>query len=100
MQRVRKAQGGCLSFKCPGCGFFHVIRVEGTGPGPLWSWNGNIENPTITPSILATYPWGDPPVQKTCHSFITDGCIRFLLDSTHHLAGLTVQLPDVSSAES
>lgn len=32
-------------------------------------------------------------VGKVCHSFVTDGCIQYLGDCTHRLAGQTVDLP-------
>jgi len=105
---------GRASFQCPGCGTSHVLRVSGPLP---WNWNGSIESPTLTPSVLFTSGhyapgWKGPkcwctynaehPEEKDsfscvrCHSFITDGKIRFLPDSTHGLAGQTVDLPDWS----
>ena len=77
-----------------------------------WSWNGSLEAPTFQPSVLVTgYEMSDEayamiergespvggkyPGNKTCcHSFVTDGRIQFLSDSTHALAGQTVELPD------
>lgn len=39
-----------MLLKCPGCG-----RASGMDfkprPSPSWKWNGNRENPTLTPSI-------------------------------------------------
>jgi hypothetical protein len=51
-----------------------------------------MDRPTFTPSIRVTIyrPTGD----RLCHSFVTDGYICFLPDSTHSLAGQTVPLPD------
>jgi len=100
-------------FWCPGCGIAHGIDSN-------WSFNGDLECPTISPSVLATgRQWvlddpsaelvfehvpGLPGVRRdarpghfaetVCHSFVTDGRIQFLADSTHHLAGETVDLPD------
>ena len=59
---------------------------------PCWSWNGDTEKPTLKPSILAQGYCYDTETDFRCHSFITDGKIRFLADSTHHLAGSTVDL--------
>lgn len=99
------SEDGSLSFKCPGCGYSHVIST-GSGPGPRWGWNGSVEAPTITPSILVRYDHWVPPatpenpkpgpqtqVKDVCHSFITDGRIQYLGDCTHHLAGQTVAIP-------
>ena len=43
----------------------------------------------FSPSVLVT----KPPTPYACHSFVTDGRIQFLTDSTHTLAGQTVPLP-------
>ncbi|MGE4274394.1 MAG: DUF6527 family protein [Desulfitobacterium sp.] len=77
---------------CPGCDGYHSICVDHGG----WTWNGNEENPTISPSILVRGVRGDDDQLKTlCHSFVRDGKIQFLSDSAHALAGQTVELPDI-----
>lgn len=84
-------------FDCPGCGALHAPVVkDGTGPrpagqGPVWGWNGSMDAPTFTPSLLVRWPGGRSEV---CHSFITDGQIQFLGDCTHALAGQTVPIPE------
>lgn len=94
-----------LMFWCPGCGTHHGPRVEGQGKG-CWTWNGDLVNPTISPSILVTgtvpitddeharIMRGEPfePLPLRCHSFVRDGQIQFLGDCTHKLAGQTVPL--------
>jgi len=91
-------------FHCPACGFCHGPRVEGPG---AWGWNGSLESPTFTPSLLVrgTVPMTDDEINRimageqiepkplVCHSFVTNGQIRFLADSTHALAGQTVDIP-------
>ncbi|WGL50632.1 DUF6527 family protein [Nocardioides sp. BP30] len=95
------AEGNRVLFWCPGCDEAHTI-AEGT-----WTWNGDLERPTFTPSVLVggvqwdsasgfhkpnhTAVAGESIV---CHSFVTDGQIHFLTDSTHGLAGQTVELPE------
>ena len=97
---LRSVEGGGLLFHCPGCHANHVVMV-GTGPGPRWGWNGDVEHPTFTPSVLVTYNGADagrdrgdghmaPPA--VCHSFVNEGRIQFLGDCTHALAGQTVDL--------
>lgn len=101
---------GTLLFVCPGCDEVHGIRVEGDH---AWTWNKSVELPTFTPSILVTQTLygpeklqfrqykGDYPCEATtavCHSFVTDGKIRFLDDCYHNLAGQTVDLPDWDTA--
>jgi len=38
-----------LTFFCPGCGDHHSIRTKGA---TAWGWNGDVEKPTFTPSVL------------------------------------------------
>lgn len=95
-------------FDCPGCGARH--KVDGR-----WSFNGDVDKPTFRPSFLASTGhyvnngakgncWCDyeertgeesPFECGRCHSFVTDGKIQFLNDSTHDLAGQTVELPEI-----
>lgn len=42
-----------LMFWCPGCDEAHGPIVERTAAArPLWTWNGDRERPTLSPSIL------------------------------------------------
>lgn len=69
-------------FLCP-------VRGKGKNQRPSWNWNGDTEKPTFTPSLLTT------DHNYRCHSFITDGKVRFLSDCSHEFAGQTVDLLDV-----
>lgn len=64
--------------------------------GPqAWSWNESTERPTFAPSILVhSHERYEAPPQPRCHSFVRNGTIEYLSDSTHTLAGKTVLLPD------
>lgn len=115
---LRSLQGGRVAFWCPGCHEAHQVGV-GQGPGPRWGYNGNPDAPTFTPSILVRGTRSDLTDEQidrifeehktldererllaerrratVCHSFVTDGRIRFLGDCTHDLAGQTVDLPE------
>lgn len=84
-------------FACPGCEESHFLTVapHQAPNGASWQFNGNLEKPTFQPSILSSIepsPGSDRP-KRVCHSFVTDGEIRFLSDCTHDLAGKTVELP-------
>ncbi|SDI54833.1 DUF6527 family protein [Pseudomonas abietaniphila] len=100
---------GSIWFFCPGCKGPHSIKVNSPNtPGPNWGYNGNPDSPTFTPSVLttgfehvteeehATLMAGGhvEPRPFVCHSFVTEGRIQYLSDSTHALAGQTVDLPD------
>lgn len=76
-------------FFCPACKYVHWFINSKGG----WIWNLDIEKPTITPSILT---W---TANSRCHSFITDGKIKFLNDCTHDMKGQTVDLPDFPGCE-
>lgn len=65
--------------------------VNSNPDGPRWTYNGDPIKPTFQPSIKVTYE--TPGATRICHSFVTDGRIQFLTDSTHALAGQTVDLP-------
>ncbi len=93
------------AFWCPGCDSAHVI---GVAPGQ-WSCDDDLERPTIQPSVLvySHRTFVDDALEgdellapdnirdtPQCHSFVTGGRIQFLADSTHSLAGLTVDLPE------
>jgi hypothetical protein len=109
-----------LVFWCPGCNRAHAVAVQRPAdqPGPTWGWNGNPHKPTFTPSIfvktvhhdMTDADWAaydaamaqgggseavlnDPRFKFWCHSFVADGRIQFLTDSSHALAGQTVNLP-------
>jgi hypothetical protein len=108
--KIRKTDDNRYLFYCEGCEMLH-------GPTDSWTFNGDFEKPTFSPSILvkgtemtekgtadyeawsaAGYPDrnGEPfeSVPTICHSFVTDGKIQFLNDCTHELAGQTVALKD------
>lgn len=86
MPKMVKLEGDTFThaFQCPGCGNLH-------GFDSRWTWNGDEEKPTISPSILVYQ--NDPT--KRCHSFVRDGMIQFLSDCGHALVGQTVPLEDI-----
>lgn len=101
MARIEKIDRGTetyVSFKCPGCKDDHTLPV--TGPR-AWGFNGSMDHPTLTPSILAKlHAFNEQTDQydkheTTCHSFVRDGRIEFLTDCTHALAGQTVDLAEI-----
>lgn len=84
---------GRYIFYCPGCKFCHAIDTDPSKP-KAWGFNGNMEKPTFTPSILVTYTTGAGEKEMICHSFIVDGVWQFLNDCTHELAGQNVPMVD------
>lgn len=74
-------------FYCPGCGSAHGF---GTAPGG-WQFDGNMEKPTVTPSLLTTNP-GRPDYR--CHLYLIAGQLHYLNDCSHSLVGQVVDLPE------
>ena len=108
---LRNGVDNRLLWHCPGCGCPHVIKHTSSNDGyPVWGWNGNVDKPTFTPSVLVSWrvPSKNPDelddptkdVSKICHSYVVDGDMVFLTDCTHALAGQTVKIPDWPSPES
>lgn len=82
---------GRYVFFCPGCKANHIINTNPENNPYVHVLTGTLSRPTIRASVLSK---GDKQVGKPhCHSFVTDGKIRFLNDCTHELAGKTVNLP-------
>jgi hypothetical protein len=92
--KLRSVNGGFAHW-CPGCRRMHVIP-HGNAKGPQWTFNGDVNRPTFSPSVKLD--WGDVP-PKVCHYFLTDGMLQFCGDSYHHLAGQTVELPNLPEAQ-
>lgn len=90
MKRAELATDRTLMFWCPGCDEAHGVSID------KWAWNGSLEAPTISPSIVIgrkTWLKGFEEQLVKCHSYVRDGRIEFLSDCTHALAGTTVDLP-------
>ena len=88
-----------IAFVCPGCiemiggTGLHLLPVNTGGvKTPQWDFDGNIESPTLSPSILT---YGRSGTDDRCHSFIRNGVIEYLGDSTHSLAGQHITLPEL-----
>jgi len=79
---------------------------EGTNS---WTWNGDIEKPTLRPSILTkkvrdmtNEEYAKAMAGETldidwiiCHTWVNDGKVQFLDDCSHELAGSVVDLLDI-----
>lgn len=68
-------------FWCPGCKKLHPYLA------PRWTFNGNIEKPTFTPSLKM--------LDSGCHLFVTDGKIQYCPDSPHEFAGKTIDMVEI-----
>lgn len=84
---------------CPGCKRIHVIPVRGQSGEPKWSFNGNMDSPSFSPSvrIFVTRPNGGQ--ETLCHYFITGGVIDYCPDSPHKYGGQKIPLVDCPETE-
>lgn len=99
---------GSIGHWCPGCDQGHDIAVDApNSSGARWTFDGNAERPTFSPSInIRSGKYADPSFvdpdgycSSICHYFIRAGKIEFCADSTHHLSGKTVDLPDIPAGK-
>lgn len=86
-----------LVFWCPGCELMqgggsglHLLPVTPGSDRATWTFDGNLDAPTLNPSIL-THGAND----GRCHSYLRGGVLEFLDDCTHELAGQKVPLPEL-----
>lgn len=82
-------------FACVGCRSIHRLP----GGAARISYNRDVNRPTIRPDLwykVGPFKEGHPFAGQTftCHFRITGGKILYFTDSTHPLAGKTVDLPD------
>lgn len=91
---ILQERDGFYDFFCPGCEHFHSFN---TNPkhwnGMVWEFNGDMDKPTFTPSLLNKSPRKGGG-ERVCHIYLTDGRIHFLNDCTHKLAGRVVEIPE------
>jgi len=75
-----------LWFWCPGCDQAHRVSISRTDGKVCWTFDGNLDCPTIAPSILCLGT-------LRCHSYLERGRIRFLSDCGHALKDKTIDMP-------
>jgi hypothetical protein len=107
IERTKEFGPNQYGITCPACAMGHMLKG--------WTFNGNLERPTFTPSLLVTgqlrFPTDEELERITtgekvdipdgiCHSYITDGNIQYLTDCTHAFAGKTLELPTYGDYDS
>ena len=84
-----------LDALCPACDFEHGFRVDLDGHGHyvagVWSFNGDYDKPTFSPSMASNLQ-GQQEHHPRCHSFLVDGVWQFLGDCSHDMAGQHVPM--------
>lgn len=102
MAKLERWENECVpgtvgwQFYCPGCKQTHAFYTSWNpahaGAKPIWEFNGDMERPTFTPSLLNR---GGGEKKIVCHLYLTAGVINFLSDCTHAMAGRFVPLEDM-----
>jgi len=61
-----------ICFLCPTCGANHAVGVKPGDPSG-WEWNGDLDKPTLSPSL--SFAYGHPKSNPDCrwHGFLKDG---------------------------
>ena len=94
---LRRSTTG-YSHWCPGCREMHHIHTDAPNSnGAQWSFDGNAESPTFTPSVNISSHDEEDGTTERCHYNLTAGVLNFCGDSTHSLAGQPVPLPPLPS---
>lgn len=94
--RAKKTGDGKIvgyDFFCPGCKDWHHFNTA--GEGPVWGFNGNLEKPTFSPSLLRVREWPGMEFERRCHLFVIDGVIHFCSDCFHHFSNKKVEMIDI-----
>ena len=103
MRKIGHREGysaGGLAHWCPACEEVHAFAIDHPNShGAIWTWDGNVENPTFSPSMnIVINPVGhkhhNPEYpSEVCHYFLQNGVIQYLADCTHALKNQRVILP-------
>jgi hypothetical protein len=82
-----------IFYWCDGCKSIHDIPFGQNSNG--WSFSGDSNNPTLSPSIKTSTGWLNTD-QVICHHFLKNGNIEYCADSPHELSGQIIELKDVA----
>ena len=95
--RMDNYRSHCIFHWCPACNELHPFAIDKPFyNGAIWSWNGNVEKPTFSPSMNITDgPYPENGRIERCHYFIKEGRIEYLNDCTHEFKGKTIDLPTI-----
>lgn len=87
---IRKEVVEYYFFYCPACKHEHTFTVK--ADKTQWNFNGNINNPSFSPSLLNKELDEEGKIKSICHLVITDNKIHYALDCTHELRGQIINI--------
>lgn len=79
--KLRRSTTGLMCW-CPACEEMHPLPDS-------WTFDGNLESPTFSPSFKHTTS------NTVCHYVLTAGVLNYCGDCTHAMAGQSVPLPEL-----
>ncbi len=102
---IAKIIKGSLYYWCEGCKHAHHVPFDKDSPhnnryshNHLWEFNGDINNPSISPSVRHFYTHPETHQQVTiCHYWIKNGEIEYCGDCEHEYKGTTRKMTDIPS---
>lgn len=96
LHKTKTTDGIYYSFWCLACQRLHSFVCERpeNQQRPSWSFNGDFDKPTFTPSLLQYITHPDGTKETLCHLFVREGKIEYCSDNPT-LAGQTLMLPDI-----
>lgn len=83
--KLRRATNGLMHW-CPACEEMHPLPDS-------WSFDGNLESPTFTPSFK--HGPTNAGSNNICHYVLTAGVLNYCGDCTHAMAGQSIPLPEL-----
>lgn len=95
------AENGEYIIFCPACQQMHIVNtIHPLENGSKWDFNGSLDRPTFSPSLMVRWP--DPDNEgifiATCHSVVSDGTISYCADCSHEWRGIH-PLPDLTQEQ-
>ena len=94
---IDEATHVALNFPGP-VGVLHLpVILKGTREGTgCWTWNGDVDKPTLRPSVLTTgYKRLSDGKPIRSHTWVNDGQAQFLDDCSHELRGQTLDMLEI-----
>jgi hypothetical protein len=96
---IAKIMKNRVYYWCEGCDHIHMVFFKAPQQGytgPVWEFNQDPINPTISPSVRHFYTHPETKNQvTTCHYWIKNGNIEYCGDCEHKYAGQTRKLVDI-----
>lgn len=93
-----------VMFHCVACKHAHSVPFGDPAPG-IWGFNGDLERPSITPSLKIFTPaipdtpdYKGLPERTICHVVVTDGILNYCTDCPHELKGQSVPMIEWSES--